>query len=282
MTMTIAPLSPGVASDRGAAGKQNEDAYTFFKIGPGEWRAEAGQSLYVLVVADGVTSKVGGAQASRIATETIERTFQLKAPALLAQLNGNSESVIAQFMSEVVHAANEEIRKVARRQPELGSMSTTLVLAVLAAGRLYVAHLGDSRAYLIRGRQIHRLTLDHNWVQDALDQQKMSLEEASIHPNRNVILRYLGIRDSIEVDHNIVVPGTYQEGLNRKYATSIPVEAGDLILLCSDGQTEKVPDQELLAIASSSPQQPQKAVDAMIQRALARREEDNITALLLT
>ncbi|MEZ4726288.1 MAG: protein phosphatase 2C domain-containing protein [Caldilineaceae bacterium] len=272
-----APLV-GARTHEGAVGKQNEDAYAFFKLGLGSWEQQPAASLYVAVVADGVTGKFGGAKASELAVKTIQYVLQSKAQVQSLQ----APAPLHQAVEDAIVQAHEEIRRVARQNPEMGNMSTTLVLAVLQGNQLSIAHLGDSRAYLVRAGEIHRLTLDHSWVQDALDQNKMTEAEVKRHPNRNVIQRYLGIRDHIEIDHKIVVPGTYGLGAQRSYADTIPLAPGDVLLLCSDGQIDNVPEAALLQTLVANAHRPQQAADKLIALALAQREEDNITALLLS
>jgi PPM family protein phosphatase len=162
-------------------------------------------------------------------------------------------------------------------------MSTIIVLAAIAAGQLQVAHLGDSRVYLIRGHQIHRLTLDHTWIQNALDHHRISREDAKKHPNRNVIRRYLGINYDLDIDRDVVLPGTYNHNIiKRQFDQKLCLEPGDVILLCSDGLTNKVSDEEILKLIKTHKYQPQKAADKLINMALSKKEQDNITVVLLS
>lgn len=270
-----APLI-GSRTDEGYANKPNEDTFDLFKIGSDPWANDPDDAVYVGIVADGVTSKAGGEQASRIATETIKKTLQRHSPSHLAAQS-------QQLIDEAIYLANREILEVARKNPEWGSMSTTLVLAAIAGDQLSIAHLGDSRAYLLREGKLYRLTLDHTWIQEALDLNRITVEEARAHPNRNVIRRYLGINPNIEVDWQIVHPnGNAAAAERRDYTTTVTLQPDDVILLCSDGLTEKVSDDEILTVLNRHKGAPEKAADLLVKRALAKKETDNITVVLLS
>jgi serine/threonine protein phosphatase PrpC len=271
-----APLI-GAKSDSGYAQKKNEDAYRVFKIGHGTWEAHPERSMYVSMVADGVASRAGGARASQVAVQTIE-SFLLRKREIT-----NCRRTLSAAIDEAIQEANWRIVEVAQGRSGWGSMSTTLVLAAISNGLLYLAHLGDSRAYLIRHRRIHRLTLDHSWVQDALDRNRINAEDARRHPNRNVIRCYLGISPVIDVDRRIVLPGTYNHGLtNRQFASELALRRGDVILLCSDGLTDNVSDEEILAMVRRRRHRPQQVADELIQSVLIRRGTDNVTITLLS
>ncbi len=172
------------------------------------------------MVADGVTSTTGGAQASRIAVEAVKAT--LREPP-------SRQETLSEWLEFAVLRANDEILFEAKRNPQWEGMSTTIVLAALAGEKLYVMHLGDSRAYLVRDGALHLLTADHTWAQEALDAGSITASEAAQHPGRNQLLRYLGSQKSISVDRGIIMPGT---GLREEYLLAQP---GDMVLLCTDG-----------------------------------------------
>lgn len=267
----------GAMTDEGYVHKKNEDSWEVFKLGPGSWEEEPAASIYVAIVADGVTSQSGGAQASQLAVETIKQVLRSRV------LSPTDYVGISAAVDDAIQQANRKILDVARRNPEWGNMSTTLVMGVLAGGTLQLAHLGDSRAYLVRGDQIHRLTLDHTWAQDALDHGRITPAELERNPNRNVIRRFLGIKQRIEIDRIIVAPGTYHSGVEgRVTATTIPMEADDVLLLCTDGLSDKVTEAELYAIVDEHRGRPQNAAELLIKAALAKKEQDNITAVLLS
>lgn len=155
------------------------------------------------------------------------------------------------------------------------------MLAVVEQWQLYLAHLGDSRAYLIRNRAIHQLTLDHTWVQEALDVGRLSVAEAQQHPNRHTITKHLGLPSGLQVDTNIYFPGVNLRYEQRQPLPSLSLAAGDALLLCSDGVTDKISDKEIAQIINAHKNTPQRAVNQLVKQALARQEGDNITAVLL-
>ncbi|MFN8487664.1 MAG: protein phosphatase 2C domain-containing protein [Caldilineaceae bacterium] len=268
-----APLKASKTHE-GVAGKLNQDSHTFLRVGPGyqeDWEAKPEQSLYVVAVADGVTSQAAGADASGIALRTLERV--LRQPPLAQS--------ITQWLDDAIRAANAEILEAIVQHPEQRGMSTTLVVAVIQGWQLYVAHLGDSRAYLMRANTVNRLTLDHSWVQEALDAGRLNEMDAKQHPNRHTILRHLGATRGLEIDHTIIRPGTDQGPTVRQMELSILLEPGDILLLCSDGVTEKVAEAQLLKTIKADKHHPKRAVRQLIQNALDQEETDNITAALL-
>lgn len=271
--LTQAPAI-AVISDEGAAQKANQDAYLYLRVGPGQseqWEAHPEQSLYVAGVADGVTGQAAGDYASAIAAKTIHAALCQQDPGL----------AVPQRLQEACLAANQAIRQAAAQNPEQRGMSTTLVLAVVAQWQLYLAHLGDSRAYLIRGRAIHQLTLDHTWVQEAVDVGRLSAAEAQQHPNRHTLTKHLGTPLGLALDTDIYLPGVNWGRARRRPRPMLPLQAGDAILLCSDGVTDKISPSEIAQIVSANKSAPQFAVTTLVQQALARQEGDNITAVLM-
>ncbi|MEZ4677998.1 MAG: protein phosphatase 2C domain-containing protein [Caldilineaceae bacterium] len=154
-------------------------------------------------------------------------------------------------------------------------MSTTVVLAALAGNRLYILHLGDSRAYLHRNGQLHQLTTDHTWAQAAVAAGTLSAAEAAHHPGRNQLQRYLGSNRQINVARAVLSP---DNGYAEEY---ILVQPGDRILLCSDGVYHRLEHRVLEAIANTG-KRPQDTVDMLVQKAIDQGEIDDITALIFT
>jgi serine/threonine protein phosphatase PrpC len=223
-------------------------------------------SIYIAVVADGVTSTTGGAQASRIAVEAVKAT--LREPP-------SRQETLSEWLEFAVLRANDEILFEAKRNPQWEGMSTTIVVAALAGEKLYVMHLGDSRAYLMRDGALHLLTADHTWAQEALDAGSITAAEAAQHPGRNQLLRYLGSQKSISVDRGIIMPGT---GQREEYLLAQP---GDVVLLCTDGLHHPLPAGELRQTLLDHAGYPQDAVDELIAQAVAKGERDDITAVVM-
>jgi len=265
----------------GARNKPNEDRYTAF-TGPGD----NGRPAQFLAVADGVTSTHGGERASDIAVRVLQQSLQTP-----TQTNGRSGAKsLRDRLADAIHRANQEILETARKDPELKGMSTTLVVAAVDGDQLIVMHVGDSRAYLIRNGKAHQLTRDHTWVQEALEEGRITREQAANHPNRHVILRYLGDARGISIDQGVLDPdkpavdidetevGRQQQ--SRASDTTLTVRPGDALLLCSDGLYGRILDGEMAAAVTKFA--PEKAVKSMIDEAVKRDEPDNITIVLWT
>lgn len=160
-----------------------------------------------------------------------------------------------------VTAANREIHDTARKRPEYAGMGTTLVALFVDETRAALAHVGDSRAYRVRGKRIRQLTDDHSLVGELLRRHEISEEAAREHPQRHVLTRAVGVRARVEPDLVELTP-----------------EEDDLFLLCSDGLTGHVLDEEIASLSVEHPE-PQHLVDALITLANDRGGEDNITVV---
>jgi protein phosphatase len=256
----------------GARNKPNEDRFDAFLAAGAN-----GQPAQFLVVADGVTSTHGGERASDIAIRVIKQSLSVFSP-----------RSVRERMHEAILRANQEILETARQDPELKGMSTTVVLAAIDQGQLSVVHLGDSRAYLIRGGKIHQITRDHTWVQEAIDEGRITAEQARTHPNRHVIMRYLGDVRPLSVDFSINDPerpapdvdATESSAPQAAGPASLAIKPGDRLLLCSDGYYNSMPDPEMKNFVLAHPAEPDKALERTLALALKRKEPDNITAIL--
>jgi serine/threonine protein phosphatase PrpC len=252
----------GIKSQAGSRGHSNDDSCDFFIVPRGQWN----EPIAVAVVADGVTGTVGGAQASQIAVETVRSVLQ-SAPS-------RHETVSEWLEAAIVHA-NQEILFATKNNPQWQGMSTTIVLAALTGGKLYVMHLGDSRAYLLRDDQLYQLVADHTWAQEAVDTGMLTEDEAAAHPGRNQLMRYLGAQKGVDVDRGIIAPGSMGR---EEYLLTQP---GDHILLCTDGLHRRVNEAELRQSILDHVGYPQDAVEALIESAQHKGERDDITAILL-
>ncbi len=259
------PMTPqiGLRSHQGKRGTENDDHATWFVVE----RPDRGCTVYVAAVADGVTSTTGGAQASRIAVEALEAA--LREPP-------DPQETISEWLAGAIQHANEEILFEAKRQPEWQGMSTTLVVAALAGSKLYVLHLGDSRAYFIDNQQLHQLTTDHTWAQAAVNAGTMSVIEAERHPGRHQLQRYLGGQHQLNIARGIIDPST---GQLEEYMQTCP---GDRILLCTDGIHHRLPAATIWQLINEYRDAPQAGVEALVTAAIASGEIDDITALLFT
>ena len=206
----------------------------------------------LLVVADGMGGHRGGATASSTAVSTI-----------LEEFDSNSSADIDEMLREGIETANARIFEMAQADADLEGMGTTVVAFVVdARHRATVAHVGDSRAYRYRRGYFEPLTIDHSVVAEMQRQGLLSAEEASTHPRRNEILRSVGVLAAVEVE-----------------VASVEIALGDRYLLCSDGLSEVISDDEMAAVIQS--RSPREAVEALIDMANERGGPDNITVQIL-
>jgi protein phosphatase len=210
--------------------------------------------LGLFLVADGMGGHTAGQVASELAAQAALRAVGTLQDAALSP---------AEKLRFAVSSANRAIFDAARARPELAGMGTTLVALLADDGRVALAHVGDSRAYLVRGGRIRQLTDDHSVVGELVRRREISADAAREHPHRHVLTRALGVRPGVEPDLAELSP-----------------EPGDLFALCSDGLTAHVRDEEIAEHAGPGVV-PEKAVDALIDLANARGGEDNITVVLL-
>lgn len=260
----------GSFTDPGRSGKNNEDNLAVFEV---DWQDDLRlRRVQVAVVADGIGGNNAGEIASRIAVEKIQ--------AIMRTL---PTVPIADRLEQALQQANHEIFDTGQSNPSLAGMGSTVVVAAIVDDLLHVAHVGDSRAYLVRGGAAHRLTLDHTWAQEAIEIGRLSPEAARVHPNRNVIKRFLGIDEALDVDHKIIdleQASSEVEGPGRwPMAEQMRLLPGDTVLLCSDGLTDELTDAELQGAVRKY--EPQSAAEQLTAMANAHGGRDNITVVLL-
>jgi protein phosphatase len=206
---------------------------------------------HVVIVADGMGGHAGGKVASRVAVETIRDVF----------LSANLEAEpVFEVVARALRAANINIRSESASDARLKGMGATCAIAVVREGRLFHSHLGDCRVYFLRGGELKRITKDHTVVQRLLDGGIITVEEAKVHPEKNIVSRALGGREDPELD----IP-----------AEPIRLEVGDRFLLCSDGLFDLVTDEEILEIASKN--HPQEACQKLVALANEKGGRDNVT-----
>lgn len=208
------------------------------------------------VVCDGMGGHIGGAVASQIAIETIHEFLE-------CQYHDDPRVAIGL----AIQAANEAIIKRTQVQPDLTGMGSTCVLLLVRDGKVYIGHVGDSRIYLIREKNIIQLTKDHSFVQTLVDMGQITKEEAEHHPRKNEITNALGIPQ--------MTPATVRPD-------PIEPQAGDCFLLCSDGLSGMVNDKAIERIVSKQREYTtQQRADILVQTANANGGVDNITVELV-
>jgi len=235
-------LRAAARTDVGRRRPVNEDRYA---LAP---------EMGLYLVADGMGGHKAGQVASRIATEAALRAVRM--------LQGDNVAP-AERLRHAVRFANREILATAEAKPDLKGMGTTLVALLAAGGRAALAHVGDSRAYLIRRGQIRRLTDDHSLVGELLRRRQITEDDARMHPHRHVLTRAVGVRAGTEPDLAELTP--------------VP---GDVFAMCSDGLTNHLRDEEI-AEALSVTDDLEAATDGLIETANERGGEDNTTVVLV-
>jgi len=205
-------------------------------------------------VADGI----GGASAGEVAS----RIFIESACKMFSSLGEPSEGGVAEAITRVFWSANEKIRKCKKENPYYKGMGCTAELMAWSSRHITLGHVGDSRTYLYRAGDLRQITRDHTFIQDQVDKKLIDPGQAKKHPLRNVILRAVGEKDSLEVD---VIRGMSK--------------SDDIFLVCSDGLTEMVDDAAIREILSLSISLPQK-IEVLIELANKAGGNDNITVLL--
>ena len=234
-------------SDKGPVRKENQDHGEACRL-----RVPRGAAL---LVCDGMGGANSGALASTLA-----------AGAFLAHLKNRlsasrkNRMLLPYWMREACAAANAAVYERACAEEAHAGMGTTLVAAVILGKRAEILNVGDSRAYLIRGETITQLTRDHSVVAELTELGKITPEQARIHPNRNLITRAVGVDDHVE-------PDPYSVQLRR----------GDRLLLCSDGLSNTLEDDELLAVCRRS-RDAAVICRTLVETAVARGAGDNVTA----
>jgi protein phosphatase len=203
----------------------------------------------LFAVADGM----GGAQAGEVAS-------RLAASALEGEDSDGLRGL--ERIDALIQEANRRIYDRASTDPAASGMGTTMTVALVEEMTVAIGHVGDSRAYLVRDEQMEQLTDDHSLVNELLKSGRLSEEEAHVHPQRSVITRAVGTDPDVDVD-----------------GFTIEAEEGDVFLLCSDGLTDMVSDEEILELVHSHRDDLDKAVKALVTAANRRGGEDNITAV---
>lgn len=206
-----------------------------------------------LAVADGMGGHKAGEVASRLALQVIEQELKINLPE-----KNNPQAVLL----GAVKSANETLFQAARRKTEWRGMGTTVTACLKSNGGLIIAHVGDSRAYLIRRGTIVQLTEDHTLVHEMVKNGGISREQAHLHPQRNVLIRALGTEPAIEVD--------------LRWVRLIP---GDMLLLCTDGLTSYLRQEEILDVLKAAPDL-EKGSRTLLKKALDSGGADNITIIL--
>jgi protein phosphatase len=217
---------------------------------------------HLFLVADGVGGNAAGERASALAVNAIEN-FVLDTLNWCLQLRSNATDALLTEFRHALEQADDQLIHESRRRPELHGMGTTLTLAYCLGDALFVAHVGDSRCYLLRRGLLYRLTRDHTLVAEMVRRGLLRPEEAEHHGYRHIITNVVGgAGPGVEVEVH-----------------KLPLEAGDTLLLCSDGLTEMVSDQEVLSVLQAEAD-PARACERLVARANEEGGKDNVTVVV--
>lgn len=223
------------------------------------------QEIGLVVLADGMGGYKGGEVASRLAVNTILDELRAEIPRLtpgeIDEQTGYTKESLAARRSVV--KANETIFSVSSTEPQYRGMGTTLVMGIFYDNQITVAHVGDSRMYRFRDGNLQQITVDHTLLQELVDRGFYTQEEANSSLNKNLVTRALGIEGSIAVDikEDLAMPG-------------------DIYILCSDGLTDMVDDQEIHATVKAFKDNLDQLADRLIEIANENGGRDNVSVLL--
>ncbi|MBZ5640503.1 MAG: Stp1/IreP family PP2C-type Ser/Thr phosphatase [Acidobacteriia bacterium] len=241
------PAAHGL-TDVGRRRDKNEDAYL----------VEPSMGLYA--VADGMGGHAAGEIASRLAMDALSDSMRR------GGWNPDSDDTdeATRRLESAVLEANRRICDSIQFHDEQRGMGTTLVALLTAGGRAVLAHVGDSRAYLLRGGALVRLTSDHSWVNEQVKLGLLSDDDAQRHPMRNIVTRALGSRPDVAMDRGVE-----------------DMHTGDVFLLCSDGLNTMLSDDEIRDLMDRHRGQPESACQALVAAANQRGGEDNVTVVVV-
>lgn len=241
----IACVSASLRTDQGRVRSSNEDFVARHE--PTAVSAEA-RDGWLYILADGAGGMDAGEVASRFATEQTLHHYLALA----------DERDWSRRLYEAMQAANRDLRQLSTEAGKNNRMATTMVAVVVAGARAHVANVGDSRAYLWHRRRLQQITKDQSLVAKLLEEGAITAEEAANHPRKNIILSSLGSEREPRVD-----------------LFELPLEAGDKLLLCSDGLTRHVSDEEIAVVLGE--REPEAATETLIDLANERGGRDNIS-----
>jgi protein phosphatase len=240
-------------TDVGRRRDHNEDAFL------------VDEALGLYVVADGMGGHAGGGTASRLAVDTIQgvvRTARERDPTLFGSGAAVDASPVPDVLRQAVEEACAVIFRTAQSEPELGGMGTTVTAVAVDGRSAYLAHVGDSRCYLVREGRIYQVSDDHSLVNEQLKAGAISAEEAKHSRFKNIITRSVGFEESVQVD-----------------LMGLELQGGDALVVCCDGLSNLVDDPEILELVSTTDLDETPA--RLVALANARGGDDNITVIVI-
>lgn len=259
-----AHLQVAAQTHPGMSGKNNEDRYAVSAF----YLHEQRQVPSVLaIVSDGIGGHRAGEVAAEIAVEVISQ--------VVAASDG--EHPLDTLENAIIQASQAIVKQSEDMEDQRG-MGATCACAWVIGRRLYTATVGDSRVYLLRGDQIYQLSTDHTWIQEAIERGALTPEQAAGHPNAHVIRRYLGSRNPVVPDLRLRMrPGESDEQAQANQGLKLHTD--DILFLCSDGLTDLVKDEEILAVMGEMGLE--EGLEALTVLANERGGHDNITLIAM-
>lgn len=231
-------------TDIGKKRKVNQD-YVYTSENP------VGNLPNLFIVADGMGGHNAGDYASKLTVET-----------MVSEIENSQEEQPVKIFEKAISTANEMIRRQASLMPDMEGMGTTVVAATYLDGQLQIANVGDSRLYIV-GKEIRQITRDHSLVEEMVRIGSISHEEARIHPDKNIITRAIGASGSVEADY-----------------FTVELTEGDVVLMCTDGLTNMLEDEEIRMILNGARDIVEKA-QTLVEAANANGGKDNVSVVLI-
>lgn len=235
-------------TDIGLKRESNQDSYA---------AGELSGSVAWAVVCDGM----GGAAGGNLASSTAVQVISDRITSLYRQ--NMSMNSIRNMLTSAITAANIKVYDMSKEDPELAGMGTTVVVAIVADSVVYIAHAGDSRAYVLSDGSLIQLTKDHSIVQEMVDHGKLTPDEAKLDPRKNIITRALGVDNELRIDF-----------------AAEDIGENDVLILCTDGLTNYVETQEIYELTDDG--NIDEYAERLIDRANANGGGDNITVVTLS
>lgn len=237
----------GVKSDRGIVRTINEDSYNIIAGYP---------NLPVcFIIADGMGGHNAGEVASQTAVDSVSKSILEFSEDLF------NEETAQEKIREIMKNANADVYKLSTEQAENHGMGTTLILSVVCKKKLFIGHIGDSRAYIIRDGMMEQITTDHSFIEELVKNGSITRQEAQKHPQRNIITRALGCSKEVEID-----------------TFSCNIKDNDIFLMCTDGLTNMVDEDRIKDIITAFDDM-DKACNELVNEANSNGGEDNITVI---
>ena len=234
-------------SDIGKAREMNQDSF---------YVSEDNDEIKLFILADGMGGYKGGEIASKLAVISAKNFITNN----FSKIEKEKEEIL-KLISHAIEYANFIVYEKSMESPEISDMGTTLDICLIYNNKIFIGHIGDSRIYRIRKNVIRKLTNDHSYVAQLVKEGKITKEEAYNHPRKNMLLKAVGCNSLVEPD--VMYKGFLKD---------------DILLMCSDGLTNMLRDEEIYQILLENPEKP---VEALIKNANNAGGNDNITAIVV-